>query len=304
MVLKATESRNSKSMNIDQEETLNILKTINLEDQEVPKIIGDEKILDQIKKIVDVIVENFKNGGRLFYMGAGTSGRLGILDAAECVPTYGTDPEMVQGLIAGGQEAVVSPVEGAEDSRELGEKDLQSKFLSKKDFVLGIAASGSTPYVIGGLDYAKSVGAKTGSLCCNLNSEISKHSDFPIEAIVGPEVVTGSTRMKAGTAEKLILNMISTTSMIKIGKVYSNLMVDVKPTNIKLVDRAKRIISDAANLEFTVASEYYEKAEHQPKAAIVMIKANVSLSDAEVALKHTGGFISEAIKYLDNGSKE
>lgn len=298
MILKSTESRNSKSMNIDQEDTLSILKTINLQDQEVPKIISEEKILTQINKIVDIIVANFRKGGRLFYIGAGTSGRLGILDAAECVPTYGTDPEMVQGLIAGGEEAVVNPVEGAEDSPELGAKDLIDRSLSVNDFVFGLAASGSTPYVVGGLDYARSIGAKTGSLSCNFNSEISKHSDFPIEAVVGPEVITGSTRMKAGTAEKLILNMISTTSMIKIGKVYSNLMVDVKPTNIKLVDRAKRIICDATGVDFDTASEYYERSNHQPKIAIVMIKASTTFDEAKLALEKNDGFISKTIKYL------
>lgn len=298
MTQRATEARNPASMKIDELPTREVLQIINNEDINVPQVIAQPKVLTQIERIVDAVVDSFNRGGRLFYTGAGTSGRLGILDAAECVPTYGTDPEMVQGLIAGGKTALVDAVEGAEDSVELGIQDLKDRNLTEKDFVLGLAASGSTPYVIGGLDYARSIGAKTGALSCNEDALISNHADIAIEAVVGAEVVTGSTRMKAGTVEKLILNMISTTSMIKIGKVYSNLMVDVKPTNIKLVDRAIRIISEATGVEYDEAQKFYEEAQHQPKVAIVMINAAVSYEVAENALTHERGFIAKALQFL------
>ncbi|KKJ71124.1 N-acetylmuramic acid-6-phosphate etherase, partial [Enterococcus faecium MRSN 4777] len=194
------------------------------------------------------------------YMGAGTSGRLGVLDAAECVPTFGVEPEMVIGLIAGGEEAMTVAVEGAEDSYELGQEDLIKLNLTKNDIVIGIAASGRTPYVIGGLDYAKSIGAVTGTISCNKQAEISKHADFPIEVDAGPEFLTGSTRLKSGTAQKLILNMISTISMIGIGKVFNNLMVDVKPTNEKLIERSKRIIMQATEADYETAEKYFEEA--------------------------------------------
>lgn len=295
---RTTEMRNPDTMAIDEMSTQQILTTINQQDQQVPIAIGQPELLNMITQIVDTIVESFKKGGRLFYIGAGTSGRLGILDAAECVPTFGTDPEMVQGLIAGGEKAMTEAVEGAEDSIEGGRADLVARNLSDKDFVLGLAASGSTPYVIGGLDYAKEIGAKTGALSCNQGALISDHADYAIEAVVGPEVVTGSTRMKAGTAEKLILNMISTTAMIKMGKVYGNLMVDVKPTNLKLVDRAKRIIADATGVDYKTAEKFFIAAHQQPKIAIVMINGDVDYEAAVTALAATDGFIAAALKYL------
>ncbi|WP_334351458.1 N-acetylmuramic acid 6-phosphate etherase [Companilactobacillus sp. HBUAS56257] len=295
---RMTEARNEETMHIDTMNTIDILSVINKQDQAVPKVIGNSEVINAISKVVDTVVDCLKKGGRLFYTGAGTSGRLGILDAAECVPTFGTSPELVQGLIAGGKKAVTDAVEGAEDSKEEGQKDLEDHDLSEKDFVLGIAASGTTPYVIGGLDYAKSIGAKTGALSCNHDALISQHADIAIEAVVGPEVVTGSTRMKAGTAEKLILNMISTTSMIKLGKVYGNLMVDVKPTNIKLVDRAQRIIVEATGVSRTEATKYYELSNHQPKVAIVMIIGDCDFAAANDALVKNDGFIAKAVQSL------
>jgi len=293
-----TEERNSVSTNIDTMTTEKILSIINHQDQKVPEVIGELKVMTAITTTVNTVVECLKDGGRLFYIGAGTSGRLGVLDAAECVPTFGTNPELVQGLIAGGKAAVTEAVEGAEDSAEGGKNDLREKSLSKKDFVLGIAASGTTPYVIGGLDYAAEVGAHTGALSCNHESLIGKHAQLSIEAVVGPEVVTGSTRMKAGTAEKLILNMISTTSMIKLGKVYGNLMVDVKPTNIKLFDRAKRIIEEATGVGQEQASKYFELSQHNAKVAIVMINGNCDYDVALKALQDNQGFIANALKSL------
>lgn len=295
---RMTEARNKETMHIDTMNTIDILSVINKQDQAVPKVIGNSEVMNAISKVVDTVVDCLKKGGRLFYTGAGTSGRLGILDAAECVPTFGTSPELVQGLIAGGKKAVTDAVEGAEDSKEEGQKDLEDHELSENDFVLGIAASGTTPYVIGGLDYAKSIGAKTGALSCNQDALISQHADIAIEAVVGPEVVTGSTRMKAGTAEKLILNMISTTSMIKLGKVYGNLMVDVKPTNIKLVDRAQRIIAEATGVSRTEATKYYELSNHQPKVAIVMIIGDCNFEAANDALDKNDGFIAKAVQSL------
>ncbi|WP_125710675.1 N-acetylmuramic acid 6-phosphate etherase [Lacticaseibacillus porcinae] len=296
---KPTEARNPATSHIDTMSTQAILQVINQQDQQVPKVIAAPKVMTPLTTITDQVVESLRNGGRLFYIGAGTSGRLGVLDAAECVPTYGTSPELVQGLIAGGQKAMTEAVEGAEDSAVGGADDLKAHQLSAKDFVLGLAASGRTPYVIGGLDYARSIGAKTGALACNPDAEISKHADTAIEAVVGPEVVTGSTRMKAGTVEKLLLNMLSTTVMIKLGKVYGNLMVDVKATNLKLIDRAKRIIADATGADFDTAADYYERAHHEPKIAIVMLEGHVDYAQATAALKAADGFIARALHALN-----
>ena len=239
---------------------------------------------------------SFQAGGRLFYTGAGTSGRLGVLDAAECVPTFGTDPEMVQGLIAGGEQAMTLAVEGAEDSVELGENDLKTHHLSDKDTVVGIAASGRTPYVIGGLDYAKKIGASVISLACNDHAEISRHAEVAIEVPVGPEVLTGSTRLKSGTAQKMVLNMLSTVSMVGIGKVYKNLMVDVKPTNKKLVERSKRIIMQATECDYEIAEKAFVDADQNVKLAIVMILTNLDKDEAEARLKNANGFVRGTIK--------
>lgn len=290
----STESRNSKTNNLDEMSTEQIVEIMNSEDQKVVMAVNKE--LPQIAESASKIAESFKIGGRLFYIGAGTSGRLGVLDAAECVPTFGSDPEMVQGLIAGGEKAMTLAVEGAEDNVELGASDLKTHNLTKKDVVVGIAASGRTPYVIGGLDYAKSIGADTIAISCNENSIISQHADIKIEVVVGPEVLSGSTRLKSGTAQKMVLNMLSTTSMVRIGKTYGNLMVDVKPTNKKLVQRSINIICEVTNVEEDKALEILKKADYSVKDAIVMISKQTDKSTAEETLKKSGGFVRKAIR--------
>lgn len=289
-----TENRNQKTMNLDQLPIHEVLKLMNQEDQTVPTNI--QKALPEIELAVQAIINNFNHDGRLIYIGAGTSGRLGVLDAAECVPTFGINPEMVQGLIAGGMPAMTVAVEGAEDSPNLGQQDLATIHLTAQDTVVGIAASGRTPYVIGGLDYANQIGATTISLACNYQAVISKHATINIEVEVGPEILTGSTRLKAGTAQKLILNMLSTASMIGIGKVYKNLMVDVKPTNEKLVERAKRIIMAATDCSYAVATNQFAAADGNVKLAIVMILTGLPKDQAEVQLKNAKGFVRQTTK--------
>jgi len=288
----STERRNSKTMNLDKMSVSEFLEVMNEEDKLVPKAISE--VLDDIEDIIQAVVLTFNQGGRLIYFGAGTSGRLAVLDAVECVPTFSTPPEMVTALIAGGDKAFTRAVEGAEDSEELAEKDLVNIELSAFDMVIGIAASGRTPYVIGGLNYANEVGAKTAAISCNKHSKISKLADWFVEVDLGPEVLTGSTRLKAGSAQKMMLNMISTASMISIGKTYGNLMVDVKPSNEKLVDRAKRIIIEATGVAHEVAEKYYDLSLGRPKVAIVMIIKNCSLEEAERKLE--SGFVSKAIE--------
>ncbi|MDQ0156289.1 N-acetylmuramic acid 6-phosphate etherase [Robertmurraya andreesenii] len=290
----ATEQRNQSTMNLDTLSTIEILQLMNKEDQTVPESVKKE--LPQIEKVVEAVKESFQKGGHLVYVGAGTSGRLGILDAAECVPTFSADPTMVQGLIAGGMSAMTVAVEGAEDSITLGEEDLRNIQLTEKDTVLGIAASGRTPYVIGALEYAKKVGATTASLACNKDAEISKYADINIEVEVGPEVLTGSTRLKSGTAQKLVLNMISTASMIGIGKVYKNLMVDVKPTNDKLVERSKSIIMQATECSYEEAEKAFFAADKNVKLAIVMILTKLSKEEASEKLDQANGFIRNIIE--------
>ncbi|MFD2210928.1 N-acetylmuramic acid 6-phosphate etherase [Virgibacillus halophilus] len=289
-----TEQRNKNTMNLDTLSTIDVLRLMNEEDQTVPASVS--KALPQIQKVVDAVKESFHQGGHLVYVGAGTSGRLGILDAAECVPTFSADPSMVQGLIAGGLQAMTVAVEGAEDSLTLGEKDLRDIHLTNKDTVIGIAASGRTPYVIGALEYAKKIGAATASLACNKNAEISKHAEMSMEVEVGPEVLTGSTRLKSGTAQKLVLNMISTASMIGIGKVYKNLMVDVKPTNDKLVERSKSIIMQATDCSYEIADRFFKEADKNVKLAIVMILTNLSKNEAKNRLDDNRGFIRKVIE--------
>ncbi|MCD2257313.1 N-acetylmuramic acid 6-phosphate etherase [Agrilactobacillus fermenti] len=288
-----TETRNQATMNLDKMTTMDILTLMNQEDQKVPQHV--QKALPQINAAVTAITDSFQRSGRLFYIGAGTSGRLGVLDAAECVPTFGTDPEMVQGLIAGGMAAMTVAVEGAEDSQELAVKDLMAQQLTANDTVVGIAASGRTPYVIGGLDYAKKIGAHTVSVACNQDAVISQHADIAIEVPVGPEVLTGSTRLKSGTAQKLVLNMLSTVSMIKIGKVYKNLMVDVRPTNDKLVERSKRIIMQATEVDYEQASQMFQAADGNVKLAIVMILTKLSKSEAQQRLQAANGFVRQTL---------
>ncbi|WP_409292242.1 N-acetylmuramic acid 6-phosphate etherase [Peribacillus sp. SCS-37] len=289
----STEKRNDKTMTLDQLTSLEVLQIMNEEDKSVPAAI--EKQLSQIDKLVTATIHALKNNGRIIYLGAGTSGRLGVLDAAECPPTFGTPPGLVVGLIAGGEKAFTAAVEGAEDSMELAASDLQSINLTASDVVIGIAASGRTPYVIGGLKYAKEKGGVTGSISCNTNSEISRFSLIPIEIDTGSEILTGSTRLKAGTAQKLVLNMISTASMIGIGKVYKNLMVDVQPTNKKLVERSKRIIMEAAEVDYEKASELYDQAGGHVKKAIVMVLADCNAEEAGRRLEASEGFVRKAI---------
>ncbi len=290
----ATEERNKKTIDLDTLSPKEILAVMNEEDATVPTAI--KNVLPQIELIVSGVISSFQNGGRLIYLGAGTSGRLGVLDAAECVPTFGVAKEQVVGLIAGGEKAFVAAIEGAEDSKTLGENDLKQIKLTANDFVIGIAASGRTPYVIGALDYAKSVGAKTGAISCNDNAEISAHADIAVEIVTGAEILTGSTRLKAGTAQKLVLNMISTASMVGIGKVYKNLMVDVLPTNKKLEERSKRIIMEATEVDYETASKFYELAEKHVKVAIVMILTNSTKEIALEKLSEAKGFVRNTIQ--------
>lgn len=288
-----TERRNETTFGLDEMSVSQAVKLMNQEDHKVADAVADQ--LPQIEKVVEATIAGFKKGGRLIYMGAGTSGRLGVLDAAECVPTFGVEPEMVVGLIAGGEKAMTVAVEGAEDNAELGAQDLKDLQLNEHDVVIGIAASGRTPYVIGGLDYARSIGAATGTVACNKDAEISKHASMTIEVDCGPEFLTGSTRLKSGTAQKLILNMISTISMIGIGKVYNNLMVDVKPTNEKLVERSKRIIMQATEADYETAAHYFEAAEQNVKLAIVMILTNSDKEAASEKLVQADGFVKKTL---------
>lgn len=289
----ATERRNEKTMRLDDMSVEDMLTVMNAEDQTVAAVIQQE--IPVIKQVVDRVIQSFQAGGRLIYIGAGTSGRLGVLDAAECVPTFGVSPDMVVGLIAGGERALIKAVEGAEDSKTLAVEDLQALQLTANDTVIGIAASGRTPYVIGGLDYAREVGATTAALSCNKQAAISEHADFRIEVETGPEVLTGSTRLKAGTAQKLVLNMISTAAMIGVGKVYQNLMVDVQSTNEKLEIRAKRMIVEATGVDLETAARYFTSANGHVKTAIVMILADVSYTEAVERLQRAHGFVRDAL---------
>ena len=288
-----TERRNPRTMQLDTMSELEIVTAMNDEDARVPLAIA--KKLPEIAQAARWAVEAFEQGGRLFYMGAGTSGRLGVLDAAECPPTFGVDPGMVVGLIAGGEKAFIKAVEGAEDSRELGRQDLESRQLTQKDFVIGIAASGRTPYVLGGLAYAKELGCRTAAIACNPGSAIGKAADLAIEVEVGPEVLTGSTRLKSGTAQKLILNMISTASMVRMGKAYQNLMVDVMQTNEKLHTRAENIVMDATGAERAEARSAIDAAGGSVKCAITMLLANCSAQEAKSRLEAAGGHGRTAI---------
>ncbi|MDT3494075.1 N-acetylmuramic acid 6-phosphate etherase [Bacillus toyonensis] len=289
----STEHRNEKTTNLDEMSIKEVLQSMNEEDRAVALAV--EKEIEHIEKVVQTVIKSFEEKGRLIYIGAGTSGRLGILDAVECPPTFGTDDKMVQGFIAGGLKAFTKAVEGAEDREELAEEDLKSIGLNEKDTVIGIAASGRTPYVIGGLKYAHSVGASTASISCNKNAEISKYAKLNVEVETGAEILTGSTRLKAGTAQKLVLNMISTASMIGVGKVYKNLMVDVQSTNEKLVERSKRIIVEATGVSYEVAAEYYEKANRNVKVAIVMALLQCEYGEALEKLKEAKGFVKKAL---------
>lgn len=288
-----TEARNPQTMELDSMTPLEIVTAMNREDARVPESIRPQ--LPNIAQCVAWATEAIRSGGRLIYMGAGTSGRLGVLDAVECPPTFGVSPDVVVGLIAGGEGAFVKAVEGAEDSRELGKADLEAIGLTPKDLVVGIAASGRTPYVLGGLAYANSLGCKTAAISCNPGSALGKEARLAIEVAPGPECLTGSTRLKAGTAQKLILNMISTATMVGCGKAYSNLMVDVMQTNEKLVVRAQNIVMEATGVSRDNAKEAIALAGGSCKLAVTMILADCTVEEAKERLERCGGSVRQAI---------
>lgn len=293
-----TEQRNSNSMNLDKMTTKKILQTINDEDKKIAYAV--ENVLDLIEVAVNQIYEALNKGGRLFYVGAGTSGRLGVMDASECPPTFMVSKEMVQTVMAGGEKAFINAAEGVEDEESQGFRDLKKRSLTAKDIVIGITASGRTPYPMGALKYAREVGAYTISLSSNKNSQISKYADCKIEIVVGPEVLTGSTRMKAATSHKMVLNMISTAVMVKLGKVYENLMVDVHASNYKLKERAKRTVMEVTDSTYEEAEEVLLAANYKVKPAIIMIELGVSFQEAEEAIKESNGYVREAIRLLAN----
>ena len=297
-----TEQQNPKTMNIDLMSTEEIITVINQEDTLVPNVLARQ--VPNVSEVVDKIVAAFKQGGRLIYVGAGTSGRLGIIDASECPPTYGTDPGMVVGIIAGGKEAMTEAIEGVEDDKQQGQTDMEEISLSAKDVLVGIAASGRTPYTIGALEYAKQLGAVTVSVVCSKDSEMEQVSDYTIAAVVGPEVITGSTRMKAGTAQKLILNMLSTASMIKMGKVYGNLMVDVQMTNKKLHSRAVNIVKMATGASDEEATAAIKEQNYHTKAAILQIITGLKGTEAKDLLDKHDGYLREAISEHYKGSAQ
>lgn len=288
-----TEARNPQTMELDSMTPLEIVTAMNREDARVPESIRPQ--LPNIAQCVAWATEAIRSGGRLIYMGAGTSGRLGVLDAVECPPTFGVSPDVVVGLIAGGERAFVKAVEGAEDSRELGKADLEAIGLTPKDLVVGIAASGRTPYVLGGLSYANILGCKTAAISCNPGSAVGKEARLAIEVAPGPECLTGSTRLKAGTAQKLILNMISTATMVGCGKAYSNLMVDVMQTNEKLVVRAQNIVMEATGVSRDSAKEAIALAGGSCKLAVTMILADCTVEEAKERLERCGGSVRQAI---------
>ncbi|APC49200.1 N-acetylmuramic acid 6-phosphate etherase [Virgibacillus halodenitrificans] len=293
-----TEKRNTKSLQLDQMSSLEILKLMNEEDKKVALAI--EAILPQVDLAVNKVFHSLSLGGRLFYVGAGTSGRLGVMDASECPPTFMTSPDLIQAVMAGGEQAFFKAIEGSEDEEDQAILDLKAKSFTKKDVVIGITASGRTPYPIGAVKYAKELGAYTISLSSNKESVISKYADCNIEVIVGPEVLTGSTRLKAASAHKMILNMISTATMVKLGKVYENLMVDVHASNYKLRERAKRNIMEITNVTYEEAGEVLQQTNYEVKPAIVMIKGDVSLSVARKAIVENNGYVRNAIKSLSS----
>lgn len=290
----STEQRNPESMHIDTLSTLDMLTVINQNDQTVPLAVA--KVLPAIAAAVDLITGRLQSGGRLFYLGAGTSGRLGILDAVECPPTYSTEPELVQGLIAGGSPAIFRAQEGAEDKPELAATDLQQAGFTGRDVLVGIAASGRTPYVIGGLDYARQLGAATIALSCSTGSTIAARADIAITPVTGPEVVTGSTRMKAGTAQKLVLNMLSTGTMIKLGKVYGNLMVDVKPSNLKLEERARHIVMEACGCSREESIHALQAAAGQTKLAILIGLTGCTAGTGRQLLEQSDDLLRTALR--------
>lgn len=291
--LTTTETRNPLTLELDRMTVVELLQVMNNEDRKVPDAIA--QAIPEIALAVDLVVDALRSGGRLVYLGAGTSGRLGVLDAAECPPTFGTPPELVVGLLAGGDEAMFHAVEGAEDSGERAVADLERIGFGAADVLVGIAASGRTPYAIAGLSHARRLGAATVSIACNPGATVSREAQVAIELDNGPEVLTGSTRLKAGTSQKLVLNMISTAAMVRLGKVYGNLMVDVQPTNEKLVDRAVRIVAEATGCREDEAQRALDASDGHAKTAIVMILRGVGAAEARERLARADGFVRRAI---------
>lgn len=289
-----TEKSNPNTVNIDCASSLEIAQMINNEDLKVAKKINEN--LEPIAKAIDIISENFLNGGRLFYFGAGTSGRLGVLDASECPPTFSSEPDMVQGIIAGGDKALRYAIEGAEDSIDLAREDFAKIQVTKNDVIVSISASGNANYVIEVLKLAKEISAKTIAVTCNPNAKMSEFADVIICIETGAEAITGSTRMKAGTAQKMVLNMLTTGAMVKIGKVYKNLMIDVKPTNIKLKDRAARIVAEIAQVEKDVALKTLENNGYKVKEAVLQIKYDISFGKAQKLLKQHNGILRKVFE--------
>ena len=300
--LLETEKNNPDTWNIDQLPTDQMLAVMQREDEKVAGAV--KQALPEIAAAVDMITDSMRSGGRLFYVGAGTSGRLGVLDAAECPPTFGTPPELVQALLAGGREAMFQAVEGAEDDAERGAADLRKVNLKSNDVVVGLAASGRTPYVVGALRYAKSYGCRTAAICCVRAAEMATHAEIFIYAPVGPEVIAGSTRLKAGTAQKMVLNMLSTATMIKLGKTYANQMVDVKATNAKLADRVKRIVRDTAQVEDAVAEDAVRRANGSAKTALVMLLGGISAEEAEGCLVKANGSVRLALEHVSQAREK
>ena len=290
----ATEQRNPNTMHIDTLSTLDMIRLINQEDHRVAEAVA--QVTDKIAEAVDVIADRLSKGGRLIYCGAGTSGRLGILDAVECPPTYSTDSEMVQALMAGGYPAIFKAVEGAEDSKELGVQDMKNINFASGDVLVGIAASGRTPYVLGCMEYARELGAPTVSVTCCPGSVLDNFADIGIAPCPGPEVITGSTRMKSGTAQKMVLNMLSTGSMIKLGKVYGNLMVDVKPSNEKLIRRCVTIVVNATGCDDATATAALEACGYRPKTAIIMVLCGVGAEEAVELLSKADGRVAKVLE--------
>lgn len=292
--LLTTEESNQKTKNLDEMSIVEILNAMNEEDQTIPLAVRE--VIPQVSEVVEKVVNAFQHGGRLIYIGAGTSGRIGVLDAVECPPTFSTPPEQVQALLAGGEGAMFQAVEGAEDNADLGADDLRNLSVSNWDVVIGIAASGRTPYVIGALKYARSCGAVTVSLSSNADSEISEGADIKIEVVTGPEILTGSTRLRAATAHKMILNMISTASMVKSGKVYSNFMIDLNASNFKLRERAKKIVCTVTDVSYEEAESVLIQTDYNVKLAIVMILTKTDRDEAEQMIDKSNGFVKTAVK--------
>ncbi|MFD9006552.1 N-acetylmuramic acid 6-phosphate etherase [Streptomyces sp. NPDC059582] len=288
-----TETRNDRTAELDRMPVAELLDVMNAEDQSVALAV--RAALPQIGAAVELIADSLRQDGRLIYLGAGTSGRIGLLDAVECPPTFGTSPDQVIALLAGGPNAFVVAVEGAEDDPQGGVTELEGVKLTARDTVVGLAASGRTPYVVGGLDYARSVGASTVSVACNADAVISRHADVAIEVVTGPEVLTGSTRLKGGSAQKMVCNMLSTAAMVRIGKAYRNLMVDVRPSNDKLVERARQMVAEAANTDLETATRALEITGGHAKTAIVMLLASCGHDEAKARLERSGGDVRTAV---------